>query len=307
MARRLARFEDSDGRTLKGVVVSPDPGQPRKPVGFVYLPGIVLGALAVHRLGLKLADRLAEAGYPTCLFDPPGVGESEGDFPAGTHEELTGWVADGGQVRGSLDVVDWMRTNLGVERIALIGHCGGALTAIDCVADHEAVTGALLISPPPARLEKGKQEIERSEVADEYFTLYARKLLDPEPWKKLLTGKSDYRTMATVARTKVRSLIRSKLGKRPSARQEESGGDDGRFKPRLVDATRRSLQQKKRLKIVFGDKDIDLKHFHDFHQAHMAPHVPLVVIEDTSHGFTTLEGQTRLVEEVLQFAAGLTD
>ncbi|MCK4774198.1 MAG: hypothetical protein KAT30_05410, partial [Candidatus Krumholzibacteria bacterium] len=132
-------------------------------------------------------------------------------------------------------------------------------------------------------------------------------LLDPEPWKKLLTGKSDYRTMAAVARTKVRSLIRSKLGKRPSSRQEESGGDDGRFQPRLVDATRRSLQQKKRLKVVFGDKDIDLKNFHDFHQTHLAPHVPLVVIEDTSHGFTTLEGQTRLVEEVLQFADGLTD
>jgi pimeloyl-ACP methyl ester carboxylesterase len=273
----------------------------------VYLPGIVLGALAVHRLGLKVADRLAEAGYATCIFDPPGIGESEGDFPAGTHEEVTNWVAERGQVRGTLDVVDWMRTNLGVERVALIGHCGGALTAIDCVADHEAVTGAMLISPPPLRLEKGKQEIERPEVADEYFTLYVRKLFDPEPWKKLLSGKSDYRTMATVARTKLRSLIRSKLGERPASRQEESGSDDDRFKPRLVDATIRSLKQKKRLNVVFGDKDIDLKNFQDFHQSHMAPHVPFVVIEDTSHGFTTQEGQTRLAEEVLQFAARLTD
>ena len=307
MARRLVRFEDSDGRTLKGVVVSPDSGQPRKPVGFVYLPGIVLGGLAVHRLGLKVVDRLSEAGYPSCLFDPPGIGESEGDFPAGTHDEVAIWVADGGPVRGTLDVVDWMRTNFGVERIALIGHCGGALTAIDCVADHEAVSGALLISPPPLRLEKGKQKIERPEVADEYFTLYARKLFDPEPWKKLLTGKSDYRTMATVVRTKVRSLMRSKLGKRRASRQEAPGPDDARFKPRLVDATKRSLKQKKRLEVVYGDKDIDLNNFRDFHQSYMAPHVPLAVIEDTSHGFTTQEGQTRLVQEVLQFAARLTD
>jgi pimeloyl-ACP methyl ester carboxylesterase len=306
MGRRLARFENRHGQTLKGVVVDPGPDHPSRDVGFVYLPGIVLGATAVHGLGMKVADRLAGAGYPTGLFDPPGVGESEGDFPAGTHEELSDWVSQGNLVESTIEIADWMRSELGLDRIALIGHCGGALTAAYCAARHDAITGAFLISPPPLRLEKGKREVERPEVADEYFTLYARKIFDPARWKRLLAGRSDYRTLATVVRSKLGRVARSKLG-RDEATGQAGASQNGRFNPRLVEATKRSLHQDKKLTVVFGDRDVDVNNFRDFHRIHADSRLPLVIIEDTSHGFTTPEGQNRLGEEILRFAGRLGD
>jgi len=151
MRKRPARFEDRYGRTLKGVVVEPDSGQTNRDLGFVYLPGVVMGVTAVHAIGLKLADRLAEVGYTTALIDPPGVGESEGDFPAGTHEEVSEFVVEGNLVEGCTDIVDWMKTELGLERVAFIGHCGGALTGAECAARHDSVPGVLMICPPPLR------------------------------------------------------------------------------------------------------------------------------------------------------------
>lgn len=307
VGKRLERFENNEGQTLKGMVIEPGSDQTRKGVGFVYLPGIVLGNTAVHGLGSKVGERLAEAGYTAVLFDQPGVGESEGDFPAGTHEELSTWVADGGLVDGTMDIVDWTSTDLGLERVALIGHCGGALTAVDCAARHDSVVGAFLISPPPLRREKGEREVERAEVADEYFTLYVRKLFDPEPWKKLFTGKSDYRTLATVLRSKVGRAVRSKLGGGGTSEDAAAVVDDGRFNPRLIDSMRRSLDTDKKITVIFGDRDVDMNNFRDFYQLHLDERVPLVVIEDTSHGFTTPEGQNRLTDEVLRFAGRLDD
>jgi pimeloyl-ACP methyl ester carboxylesterase len=305
VGRRLARFEDRHNRTLKGVVLEPGPETSHRDVGFLYLPGIVLGSTAVHGLGLKLADRLAAAGYATALFDPPGVGESEGDYPVGTHEDISDWVGEGNLVESTTEIVDWMLSHLDIERVALIGHCGGALTAAYSVAQHTSITGALLISPPPLRREKGKREVERPAVADEYFTLYSRKIFDPRGWKRLFTGESDYRTLLTVVRSKAGRLVRSKLGAKQKGNGAEVKGNDDRFNQRLVDATARSLAQERHLTVVFGDKDVDMGNFEDFHRLHMDSRVPLIVIEDTSHGFTTAEGQARLTEEVLSFAGRL--
>jgi pimeloyl-ACP methyl ester carboxylesterase len=302
MGRWLAQFEDRSDLTLKGVLFEPEPAQRRRDLGFVYLPGIVLGATAVHGLGFKLGGHLAAAGCSFGLFDPPGVGESEGDYPAGTHEEISDWVAEGNLIDATLQTVDWMKDRLGIDRFALIGHCGGALTAAYCAARHPSIAGALLISPPPLRREKGKREVERPEVADEYFKGYAGNVFDPGRWKRLLTGESDYRTLVTVVRSKAARFVRAKLGRHPPQVSLENPGDNERFNRRLVEATRRSLELDKKLTVVFGDRDVDINNFRDFHRIYMDDTAPLVVIEDTSHGFTTAEGQSRLIEEVLGFA-----
>jgi pimeloyl-ACP methyl ester carboxylesterase len=307
VVRRLERFENSIGETLKGMVVAPESEGARRGVGFVYLPGIVLGTTAVHGLGLKVGEHLAEAGYTTVLFDQPGVGESEGDFPSGTHEELSTWVAEGGLLDGTIEIVDWTRSRLGLERVALIGHCGGALTAVDCAARHDGVVGVFLISPPPLRREKGEREVERPEVADEYFTLYVRKLFDLEPWKNLITGKTDYRTLATVVRSKLGRAFRSSVGGGGSSQGEAAIEDDGRFNPRLVGSMKRSLELGKKMTVIFGDRDVDMNNFRDFYRFHLDERVPLVVIDDSSHGFTTPEGQNRLTDEILRFATLLED
>jgi len=306
MMKRPARLEDRNGQTLKGVVVEPDSGQYNRDLGFVYLPGVVMGVTAVHTIGFKLAEHLADVGYATALIDPPGVGESEGDFPAGTHEEVSEFVVEGNLVDGCMDIVDWMKTELGMARIAFIGHCGGALTGVECAARHDSVPGVFMICPPPLRGKKGEKEIERPEIADQYFKLYAQKIFSPDRWKRLFTGESDYRTLATVVRSKTGRFIKSKLKKQSTeSNGDDASTDDRRFNHLVVDAMKRSVEQNKTVTVVFGEKDIEITNYRDLHRMYVDPRVPLVVIEDTSHGFTTADGQARLLDLGLQFAEQL--
>lgn len=311
MKKRPARLEDRNGHTLKGVLVEPDSGSYNGDLGFVYLPGVVMGVTAVHKIGFKLADRLAGMGYPTALIDPPGVGESEGDFPPGTHEEVSEFVVVGSLVEGCLDIVDWMRSELGISRVAFIGHCGGALTGVECAARHDSVPGVLMICPPPLRGKKGEREIERPEIADQYFTLYARKVFSPDGWKRLFTGESDYRTLFTVVRSKASRFLKSKLT--PTSRPDEkasadasaNGTDDRRFNLLVVDAMKRAADANKTVTVVFGEKDIEINNYRDLHRMHVDQRIPLIIIEDTSHGFTTEDGQARLIELGARFAQEL--
>ena len=55
MDRQFVSFENSDNLTLKGVLLSPTKESANESLGFIYLPGIVLGALSVHKLGFKIA------------------------------------------------------------------------------------------------------------------------------------------------------------------------------------------------------------------------------------------------------------
>jgi pimeloyl-ACP methyl ester carboxylesterase len=264
-----------------------------------------MGVTAVHTVGFKLAERLAEAGYASALIDPPGVGESEGDFPPGTHEEVSEFVVEGNLVEGCMDIVDWMKTDLGLARIAFIGHCGGALTGVECAARHDSVPGVFMICPPPLRGKKGEKEIERPEIADQYFKLYAQKIFSPDRWKRLFSGESDYRTLATVVRSKAGRLVKSKLKRQSESNGVDNSTDDRRFNLLVVEAMKRSVEQDKTVTVVFGEKDIEINNYRDLHRMYVDPRIPLVVIEDTSHGFTTAEGQNRLLELGLQFAEQL--
>jgi len=296
MNKLPVRFENAAGQTLKGVILEPSSGESRSDVAVVYVTGTVLGATAVHGLAFKVAESLADLGVTTAVIDPPGVGESEGDYPSGTNEEISDLVAGGGFIGATGEIVDWVRDRLGIERVALIGHCGGALTAAYTTAENSSVAGALLISPPPMRRDKESNAMERPEVADEYFKLYSHNVFSPRRWRRLMTGETDYRTLLSVLSSKVRG----KLG-RSGADAESLEKDDDRFNQRLVQATARSLEDDKRLSVVFGDKDPDMRNFGIFYGLHMDDRVPLVVIEETSHGFTTAEGQLRLREEASAF------
>ncbi|HKV00113.1 MAG TPA: alpha/beta fold hydrolase [Vineibacter sp.] len=91
--------------------------------------GVVLCAphgyeeLCIHRQWGHLAQRLADAGLPTLRFDYRGTGDSVG------HDEepqrLRAWLDS------IHDAVRWMREQIGVTEVALVGlRVGGALAAL---------------------------------------------------------------------------------------------------------------------------------------------------------------------------------
>lgn len=300
------KFVNRNGQAVKGVVVTPE-DTAASSTGFVYLPGIVLGSVAVHRLGFKVADRFSAQGHSTVLFDQAGIGESEGDHPTGPHLELCAWVEAGNLVADTLSAIDVFMAKTGVAQVGLIGHCGGALTAMYAATKHPAVKGVFLISPPTYRM-GAVPELERANVVDEYFGLYLRRLFALESWKRLLVGKSDYATLVKVLRKRLGRKLAALRGARepaPAAPAAPSPAAENLFNDALIESVNKVLGAGVSLTIVFGARDPNLAEFHEFRAQYLPPAVPVSIFEDTSHGFVT-EGSLKLLfEAVDQFANGL--
>jgi len=293
MDRQFISFENTHGLTLKGMLFRPTASVPNDSVGFIYLPGIVLGALSVHRLGFKIARELSKHGFQMLLFDQEGIGESEGSYPEGKHEAIAHWVAEGNLVNSTQEIIDWARARYGMERVFLIGHCGGALTASYCAADQVTVAGVVLISPPPLATGTGKSDLVRKGVADEYYSLYLRKLLDPAAWKRLLSGGTSYQALVTVLRSKLTRIFSGADG---------SSALGNNYNHRFVKAVEKITRQQKTVEVIYGEKDPDIEEYRLFHNEYMNANTPLVILENTSHGFTAETAQKKLLEQIGVFA-----
>lgn len=292
----LFKFTNTRGQAVKGIVFGAGSGE----TGVVYLPGIVLGMTAVHRMGLGLAASLATAGYPTYLFDPAGVGESEGDFPAGTHPEVSAWVEAGHLVDDTLEALDAFVARAGLARVVLIGHCGGALTASYAAARHPAVAGALLICPPSLASAAAPDALDRESVAATYRQQYLAKLSSPEAWLRLVRGHSSYRTIARLALGKLRRTLEPWIGRLRPAAGAPPEAPRRVFNDRLRAALDTAHARGVALAAVFGDRDPELEAFRDLLRV-IAAELPLRVFPDTSHGFVTEASMALLTAEVHRF------
>ncbi|MBN1608705.1 MAG: alpha/beta fold hydrolase [Polyangiaceae bacterium] len=303
----LFRLKSQHGDTMKGVLFLPETSAPRS-LGFMYVPGIVLGATAMHRLGIDVAAYLAQAGYPSCLVDPTRVGDSEGEYPAGTHRELSGWVEGGHLVDDTVRALTEFRRLSQVESVALIGHCGGALTATYALA-RARVEAALLLSPPTVSMGT-RDEYTREMAVNQHIGLYLAKLKHIDAWRRILAGQSDYRTILKLARCRVERAARGLAGRlrtwlgnvAPGSRDApEPSSPPRRFNPTLIEALTAAQCDGKWVRVVFGDRDPDVEDFRAFLEEH--PGLSHVILPETSHGFVTEASLGLLWREIDAFVA----
>ena len=118
----------SDGLTLWGQIHQPA-GEQRVP-GLLICHGLPAGPPDPADRGYaELADRLAEAGFATLIFNFRGAGASEGDF------EIAGWLRD---ARRALDYLA-QRPFVDPARIGLIGFSAGALIGCQLAAEDPRI------------------------------------------------------------------------------------------------------------------------------------------------------------------------
>jgi exosortase A-associated hydrolase 1 len=152
-------------------------------IGWLFVVGGSQTRVGPHRLYERLAARLAEAGQAVIRFDRRGVGDSGG--------EDAGYLGSAVDVTVALEALKSEFPDL--SSIFGFGLCDGA-SAIALIAP--TLSGAVLANPwvvepiddlPPAAAIRGH---------------YARRLLDPRAWLRLLGGGVDVRRL-------VRGLVRS--------------------------------------------------------------------------------------------------
>ena len=146
--------------------------------GIVIVGGGTQIRIGAHRGLVQLGERLAAAGYPVIRFDRRGVGDSGGDDP--------GFADSGPDIAAAAEALREVCPQL--TRLAGFGLCDGA----SALALHHRLAGIdrLILAnpwladagglPPPAAIRRH----------------YRERLGSPMDWRRLISGRVDYRRLA---------------------------------------------------------------------------------------------------------------
>ncbi len=154
-------------------------GPPDATEGWVFVVGGTQTRVGPHRLYERLAARLAAAGHAVIRFDRRGVGDSPGEDD-GYLAAAPGVAAAAAALRDAFP---------GLARIGGFGLCDGA-TALALHGRAAGISRLVAANPwvveptddlPPAAAIRG---------------YYARRLLDPAAWARLLRGGVDLGRLA---------------------------------------------------------------------------------------------------------------
>jgi hypothetical protein len=134
---KIALF--GEGKNLVGVITAPrTPRGPAPELAFVLLNAGVIHHIGPNRLNVKLARRLAAAGFTAMRFDLSGIGDSRAS--QSTRPFAAQAVAD---IRAAMD---HMQATCGARRFVLVGLCSGADNA-HATAHDERVYGLVMLDP----------------------------------------------------------------------------------------------------------------------------------------------------------------
>ncbi|MBU8921164.1 MAG: alpha/beta hydrolase [Bacteroidales bacterium] len=179
-----------DGHQLCGVTYVPENG-PRNE-GFVFTHGGLIGMNGAFRFNTRAARRLARAGYPAICCDTHGMGRSGGLIENQEQRVLFREICAGlfaGDVHAA---ASYLKEKASVEKIALFGVCGGAITNILSHSIYEDIDESILLSVPVMLPSLDYGEVRMSEgFAKFYLGLYLRKIFNPVAWYRFITGKSE--------------------------------------------------------------------------------------------------------------------
>lgn len=248
-----------------------------------------------NRLSVRLCRRLAASGYHTMRFDYHGVGESTG--------EVRRFQLDRPFTEDLAAVAAWVNDQ-GVTRLLLVGSCFGARTVLAATPFIPGVEAIALLAPPPRDFERGRGQVAR---LAERLSLwqFARRGLRRE----VLAGLRGRDRRAKYARIAGQGLVAA--ARRTRRRLRRGPEDPLHWVSRgFVDDLQRAVRQGISTLIVYGEED----DFWPEYQAARAGRLGQVeaqadglltvrTIPGEIHGFTRLDIQDAVIEQVVEWAA----
>jgi len=158
---------------------SPADGNGESGTAVIMLTPGMLHHAGPFRLHVRLAGALAKSGISSLRFDLSGIGES---FAVGGQGSSLDRAAD-----ETIQAIDWVTREKGIERIILFGLCSGADDALHTAMQDTRVDGIVVIDGcgyPTKRF-----------YARRFRTHYLRRIFSLQKWRSLfrraLTGNAD--------------------------------------------------------------------------------------------------------------------
>lgn len=210
---KVLSFQNKKDQNLFGIVHEPEVGpQYEERIGIIILNAGVKSRVAPNRLSVKIARRLCAEGYYVYHFDASGLGDSEGEMPEGVLiADIWEEIQSGLLIRDTLEASAFFRKTYNIDKLYLIGNCGGAITSL-LTAEHDDRIEGLCLIDVPINLRKAQTTFadkasSEGKKTDWYFIEYIKKIYKVEAWKRFFTFKTNYRALWTVLINKLKRIV----------------------------------------------------------------------------------------------------
>jgi pimeloyl-ACP methyl ester carboxylesterase len=279
---------------------NPPSGATRGTTGIILLNPGPTDRNGPHRLYFKLAELFARQGIPTLRFDARGVGESEGEWEAAEGApilDIFTQIQEGIWVPDTLAAIDYLIKRTGVQQVILGGLCGGAITALLTGSGHPNVVGFFMMGIPVTLSSATSNVRDLPEtVLSKEASLYIKKLLRPSAWWRLLTLKTDLKTLRGVMMSHVLSWTNPKpVG--------STRVIDRRLNPHFIGGFKAAVENRKKMVFIYSENDYLWQEFKEYFlpsfENEASLPFELATIPQANHNMTESEWQERLNQFLL--------
>lgn len=247
---------------------------------------VMLNAGLVHhagpqRLHVKLARALAAKGVSTLRADFSGIGDS----PV-REDDLS---ADEAVVQEQREMIDELARR-GHRRVILFGICSGAKNALKAAAGDERIKALILVNQAVNEVDPGTA----LNMSMQYYL--KRSLWNPRAWWNLVTGRVNYRNLAT----SIAGALRGKAS--GSGRTEDADAVLSLFQREM----RPALDRRLRSLIVLSDRDARHANLivNNLEAVADGDLIRIVTYPEADHVFTDLSDQEALINQVCEWVEG---
>jgi hypothetical protein len=241
---------------------------------------ILLNAGLMHRVGpnrlyVKIARRLAAAGFCAFRFDLAGIGDS-----GNRTDDLS---LQDGIIRDVKEAMDFLAQDQGIPQFVLIGICSGANNSLLIAQSDARVIGAVPI------------EAYYFSTPAYHWYCYRRRLVNPRSWNRLLTMKSDLWSL--LRKYKIRTVDPAVVN---GGSEQFSADARGPFKARIIPEIEHLLNRGVHLHFVYClDSQSYYNHYLSIRDKALSwKQLRTTVFADTDHTFTLLANQEALVQSI---------
>ena len=296
-------FPNASGQRLFGMLHRPAFNRARGSAVILLSPGIK-GRIAPHRLYIKLARQLCEAGFTVLRFDFYGLGDAEGELDEKRVADVYAAVAMGRYTDDTLAAMNWMQREHQVDRFVLSGLCGGAITGLFAGARDPRVQALAGFGIPVIQYgdEALRYKYLSSGEQSQFRRGYFRKLLDWKSWLRLLTLRSDFGVIAKVFLSPLKRRRKAPAPDNPSSagpsQAAENASPIDNLNPFFPPAFFEFLKGSRRLFLVFGGND---RLYWDYLEKFYQPRKDQIDALHSVLDLQVIEGARHIYEEQEQY------
>jgi alpha-beta hydrolase superfamily lysophospholipase len=239
-----------------------------------------------HQMLARAARFFAARGFEAVRFDFAGRGDSEGDAALATLATMSD---------DTRAVLDWCRAQAqSGQKIVVVGLCSGCEVALGSARDD--IAALALWSAPVFAAQASSSRDNRKRL--HHLAQYARKLLRPATYLKLLRGEVDTKSVAAVAR--------AKGGESKNVESGEPGQLPRGWRSQVLAGFGKWLAARRPLLLVYGTADPTTQEALAWYRALPASEPSVHLVEGANHSYYGLSWEREVFEATASWLDKIT-